>query len=102
MKKKKQKQRIKFYYFVLIILLAFFGYKMYNYWPKIYSNNKESKELEIKYEKLLDDEETLTGNIKKLQDPDYIARFAREKYLYSKNGEIIIKIIEKDMENKNE
>ena len=42
MKKKKQKQRIKFYYFVLIILLAFFGYKMYNYWPKIYSNNKET------------------------------------------------------------
>ena len=29
-----------------------------------------------------------------LKDPDYIARFAREKYLYSKSGEIIIRIAE--------
>ena len=29
-----------------------------------------------------------------LQDPNYIARFAREKYLYSKNGEIIIRIVD--------
>ena len=39
-------------------------------------------------------EETLSSDIIKLQDPDYIARFAREKYLYSRNGEIIIKIVE--------
>ena len=80
MMKKKQKQRIKFYYLILIILVAFFGYKMYNYWPKIYSNNKEAKDLELKYEKLLDEEETLTGNVKKLQDPDYIARFFRSEH----------------------
>ena len=30
----------------------------------------------------------------KLQDPDYIARYAREKYFYSKDGEYIIKIPE--------
>ena len=30
----------------------------------------------------------------KLQDPDYIARYAREKYLYSKDGEFILKIPE--------
>ena len=31
-------------------------------------------------------------DIKKLNDPDYVARYAREKYLYSKNGELIIRI----------
>ena len=30
--------------------------------------------------------------IEKLKEPDYIARYAREKYLYSKDGEIIIRI----------
>ena len=32
------------------------------------------------------------SEIQRLQDEEYIARYAREKYLYSKNGELIIKI----------
>ena len=34
----------------------------------------------------------LKEEINRLQDPEYMAKYAREKYLYSKNGEIIIKI----------
>ena len=30
-----------------------------------------------------------------MQDPEYIARYLREKYLYSKAGEYIIRIPEK-------
>ena len=29
---------------------------------------------------------------KKLQNPDYIARYAREKYSYSKDGEYVLQI----------
>ena len=36
----------------------------------------------------------LKSEVAKLQDPDYVARYAREKYLYSKSGEIIIRIPE--------
>lgn len=32
--------------------------------------------------------------VSKLQDPDYIARYAREKYMYSKPGEIILRMVE--------
>jgi len=67
---------------------------MFYYWPKIFSNYEEKTKLEKKYEELLKEEETLSGDIIKLKDPDYIARFAREKYLYSKDGEIIIRIME--------
>jgi len=91
---KKTNRRIKIYLFTIIGLLSFFGYKMYYYWPKIFTNFQEKKELENRYNLLLEEEETLHSNIIKLQDPEYIARFAREKYLYSKNGEIIIRIIE--------
>ena len=34
-------------------------------------------------------------SIGKLQDPEYQARYAREKYLYTKEGEKILTIIEK-------
>ena len=39
-------------------------------------------------------EDELKATVTKLQDPDYVARYAREKYLYSKDGEIIIRIPE--------
>ena len=90
----KAKLRIRIYLTVIALLLGFFGYKMYYYWPKIYSNYQEQRVLEAKYNDLLEEEDTLSGDIVKLQDPDYIARYAREKYLYSKNGEIIIRILE--------
>ena len=90
----KAKLRIRIYLTVIALLLGFFGYKMYYYWPKIYSNYQEKRVLEAKYNDLLAEEDTLSGDIVKLQDPDYIARYAREKYLYSKNGELIIRILE--------
>lgn len=93
-KNKKTNRRIRIYLIAIIGLLSFFGYKMYYYWPKIFLNYQEKKELENQYTALLEEEETLNSNIIKLQDPEYIARYAREKYLYSKNGEIIIRIVE--------
>ena len=37
-------------------------------------------------------------DVEKLEDPDYIARYAREKYMYSKDGEIILRLPEEDEE----
>ena len=93
-KTKQEKRRFRIYLFTIAALLSLFGCKMYYYWPKIFANYQDKKELENKYTNLLEEEETLSSDIIKLQDPDYIARFAREKYLYSKNGEIIIRIVE--------
>ena len=45
---------------------------------------------------LEEEEENLNNEIKKLQDSDYLARYAREKYFYSKNGELIIRIPTED------
>ena len=59
-------------------------------------NKREKKDLETKYSKLLSDKEVLETDVKKLQDPDYVAKYAREKYLYSKDGELIIKIVDND------
>lgn len=93
-KTKKEKRRFRMYLLTIVALISFFGYKMSYYWPRIFANYSEKKELENKYTDLLAEEETLSSDILKLQDPNYIARFAREKYLYSKNGEIIIRIVE--------
>ena len=38
------------------------------------------------------EKEKLEANIVKLEDPDYIAKYVREKYFYSKDGELILRI----------
>ena len=54
--------------------------------------NRDKKNLEDKLSSLKDEEDVLNSDIKKLNDPEYVARYAREKYLYSKDGELIIRI----------
>lgn len=65
------------------------------YWVEIFDKYKEKQELEQKLAELQAEEKALQLDADKLQDPDYVARYAREKYLYSKDGEFIIKIPEK-------
>ena len=57
---------------------------------------KEKKELKEELKELKEKEKELKLDASKLQDSDYIARYAREKYYYSKDGEYIIKIPEED------
>ena len=55
------------------------------------ANNKEIALLQISYEELLDKEEALKAEVQKLQNSDYVERYAKEKYLYTKDNEIIIR-----------
>ena len=89
---KKDKRRLIVLMVLFIPLLVLFISNMVSYVSIIYSNVKEKKELEVKYQEILEEEDLLKSEISKLQDEEYIARYAREKYLYSKDGEIIIKI----------
>lgn len=59
---------------------------------KIGEKKQEKKELTKQLQELKDEETTLSDDVEKLKNPEYAARYAREKYLYSKNGEKILKI----------
>ena len=89
---KKDKRRLVVLMAIFLPLLVLFVTNSINYASIIFSNMKEKKELELKYKEILEEEELLKSEINKLQDEEYVARYAREKYLYSKDGEIIIKI----------
>jgi len=89
---KKDKRRILILIVILIPLLVLFISNIWKYGVQIFKNIKTKEELDLVYKEKLKEEEKLQSEITKLQDPEYIARYAREKYLYSKDGEIIIKI----------
>ena len=91
---KKAKRRVTILTCLLIVLIIALGTSFFSNWAKILENKKESQKLASEYNELLEKETSLKSEVTKLQDPDYVARYAREKYLYSKNGEIIIRIPE--------
>ena len=92
---KKYKLRIGFYLFLITGILTMLGFSCFNIWTQIYQNEQKVQELNEKYEKLVDQEYDLTGQVNKLQDPEYVAKYAREKYLYTSDGEKIIDIEKK-------
>ena len=60
---------------------------------------ESSKNTKEKLVYLKDEEDKLNSDIKKLKDPEYVARYAREKYMYSKDGELIIRLPDDDNGN---
>ncbi len=90
----KTKFRVTFLTIVFIISIVVFVSTTISYVSQIIKNNNEIKDLNTVFNEKLAEDENLKDEINRLQDPEYMAKYAREKYLYSKNGEIIIKIEE--------
>lgn len=88
----KKRKRILLLGSFSILVICFTTYTTGKYWVQIYSKYKEGKQLSIKLKKLKREEAALKVDVNKMQDSDYIARYAREKYLYSKDGEFILSI----------
>lgn len=92
--KTKSRRRMLFLGLTSIIVIVATTFTIGKYWIEIYDKYQEQKSLEKKLISLKNKEKKLKVDANKLQDPDYIARYAREKYLYSKDGEFILKIPE--------
>lgn len=92
--KKARKGVLRFFFFGLtcIAISCLIIFSVSKIWSQIYNKYIEKKNLERKLAKLKEEEETLSIDVEKMQDPEYIARYLREKYFYSKDGEYIIKI----------
>ena len=91
-KDKKSLKRLFFLGFSSVAIIIVTTITIGKYWVEIYNKYQEKKELKKELVALKDQEDELKVDASKLQDPDYIARYAREKYSYSKDGEIILRI----------
>lgn len=99
---KTKKKRLVVFGTLSLIIIGYFifslGYNLYQLWnlKKENANLKEQLTEEKRQGKIL------RAEIEKLQDPEYIAAYARENYSYSKTGERIIKISGEKEKNKSE
>ena len=89
---RRAKRRLLFLIALFFGGVLFVGSSVLNTWFQIIDNHQQIVALNKEYNNLLEQEKQLKSDVNKLQDPDYVARYAREKYLYTKQGELIIKI----------
>lgn len=95
-KTKKEKKRLVLISGVIILLILSLVNSVAKDWTKILENKSKIETLNNEYSALLSNEEKLVSEVTRLQDDEYIARFAKEKYLYSAPGETIIRIEDTD------
>ncbi|MDD2518761.1 MAG: septum formation initiator family protein [Bacilli bacterium] len=97
---KASKRRIMTFGIASIFMILYFFVNSVQYIININKLENEEKRLAQELSDLKSEESNLKTEIQKLQDPDYIARYARENYLYSKDGEYVIRIEPKEPEEK--
>ncbi len=90
----KAKRRMVFLGLSSILIIFATTFTIGRYWVELFEKYQEKKILEDELLSLKEKEEELKVDANKLQNPDYVARYAREKYLYSKEGEFILQIPE--------
>jgi cell division protein DivIC len=88
---KKERKRLVIISFLIIGAIALLVSSVYRDWQQILNNKNKIVSLTEKYEALLDEEKSLQSEVTKLKDPNYVARYAKEKFLYTSEGEIIIR-----------
>ncbi len=98
MAKTRRKKKVRARFFLLgltsMFIIVAVTFTIGKYWIEIIDKYKEKKVLEKELTSLKEKEEELKVDADKLQNPEYIARYAREKYLYSKEGEYVLQIPE--------
>ena len=91
---KASKCRLTVFGTLSVVAVGYFLFSfLYNLYT-IYDLTKEKEKLEEKYTLLQKEAEDLKIDIEKLNDPDYLANYARENYLYSKDGEYVLQLKE--------
>ena len=91
---KKAKRRLLFFGPLAVFVIAYSLFTFVTTSINLYNLHREEKMLNKKLAGLKADANSLKNEINKLQDKEYIARYARENYLYTKNGEYVIKLDE--------
>ncbi len=93
---KKAKRRLALFGTLAVFVIVYFAFTLVTTMNDLYKLKTEEKTLTENLNELKTNASSLKTEITKLQDKDYVARYARENYLYTKNGEYVIKSEKKE------
>ena len=86
---KASKRRLMIFGILSIMAIVYFFVTLFGYTYSYISLKKEENNLKNQLVFLQDKKANLKIEIQKLNDPEYVARYAKENYLYSADGEYV-------------
>ena len=95
-KTKQYKRRLTVFGGLSCLVIVLFIYHLISYIVLVSNLTRQEEELQKKLLDLKKNNIELKEEIQKLKDPEYLAKYAQEKFLYSKDGQYIIRIDEND------
>jgi len=91
---KASKRRLSIFGTISVVAIVYFCFSLIYNGYSIYNLSRQKEKLENDFVELQEKAEDLKLDIEKLNDPKYLADYARENYLYSKDDEYILQIEE--------
>ncbi len=93
-KKNKIKRRRRIFFVTILCLVINISaiYYIGSIFKEVHQKKIETKELSSELVSLKDEEDVLKSEVNKLKDPEYVGKYAREKFLYSGRDEFIIRM----------
>ncbi len=95
---KKSKRRLLIFGIISVIAIGYFFVTLVSYSYSYISLKSEEINLNNELISLQEKKEFLKNEIVKLNDPEYVIRYAKENYLYSEDGEYVL-MLEDDAVN---
>ena len=91
-------RRLRVFGILSLICILYFVFCLCYEMYEIHKLKVEEYQLKEEYKQLKKEAKDLTVQIEELNNPEYLASYARENYSYSKDGEYIIKLNNKEKE----
>ena len=88
---KKSKRRLMTFGVLSVFAIGYFCFTLIGYIYNYFSLQREEKVLKTELIDLKDKRDYLKIEMQKLNDPAYVVRYAKEKFLYSSDNEFVIK-----------
>ena len=89
---KKSKRRLMTFGVLSVFAIGYFCFTLIGYIYNYFSLQREEKVLKTELIDLKDKRDYLKIEMQKLNDPAYVVRYAKEKFLYSSDNEFVIKL----------
>ncbi|KIO69426.1 hypothetical protein B4064_1271 [Caldibacillus thermoamylovorans] len=87
-------------FFVFVAIVSYTLIKtLYTQATVLNEKQDQLKEVQAEYNQIKENQEILKENITKLQDDEYVGKYARQEYYLSDEGEIIFSIPDKEVDD---
>ena len=93
---RKSKRRLMTFGIISIFAIGYFCFTLIGYIYNYSKLRQEEAQLQNELLTLQDEKSALKLEIEKLKDPNYVIKYAKDKFLYSEENEYVIKINKTD------